>query len=42
MSNMDVETFSELFDDLPDGAFFAAAAEFGLEPEDVIDEAHDE
>ncbi len=28
--------FSDLFDDLPDGAFFAMAEEHGLQPEDFI------
>lgn len=25
-------------DDMPDGAYFAMAQEFGLEPEDLVDE----
>lgn len=35
---MDAKTFTEIFDDLPDGAFFAMAEEYGLDPEDFIDE----
>lgn len=27
----------EMFDDLPDGAYFAAMAEYGYEAEDIID-----
>ena len=27
----------EMFDDLPDGAYFAAMAEYGYEGEDIID-----
>lgn len=27
----------EIFDDLPDGAYFAAMAEYGYEAEDIID-----
>ncbi len=27
----------EMFDDLPDGAYFAAMAEYGFEGEDIID-----
>jgi hypothetical protein len=34
---MDADLFSEIFDDLPDGAFFAMAEENGLFPEDFID-----
>ena len=33
---MDPDTFAEMFDDLPDGAFFAMAEEFGIQPEDFI------
>lgn len=33
---LDVDTFSEIFDDLPDGAFFAVAEEWGIQPEDFI------
>jgi hypothetical protein len=29
--------FSEMFDDLPDGAFFAMAEEFGIEIDDFIE-----
>ncbi len=35
-STLDPDTFSEMFDDLPDGAFFAMAEEFGIQPEDFI------
>ncbi len=42
MGNIDKSTRCEIarevYEDLPDGAFFAAAqSEFGLEPEDFID-----
>jgi hypothetical protein len=33
---LDPDTFSEIYDDLPDGAFFAMAEEHGLHPEDFI------
>ena len=32
------DDFAEEFDDLPDGAFLALAAEWGIEPEDFGDE----
>ena len=35
---MDVKTFSEIYDDLPDGAFFTLAGEFGLELEDFLED----
>jgi hypothetical protein len=34
--SMSADDFSEMFDDLPDGAFFAIAEEHGLEIEDFI------
>lgn len=33
---MDPDTFADIFDDLPDGAFFAMAEEHGIMPEDFI------
>lgn len=33
---MDADLFSDIFEDLPDGAFFAVAEEHGLMPEDFI------
>lgn len=35
--SMDWDSFSEMFDDLPDGAFFAMAEEFGLSIDDLND-----
>lgn len=35
---LDAETFTDMYDDLPDGAFFAMAEEHGLSHEDFIDE----
>ena len=32
------DVFECIADDLPDGAYFAMAQEFGLEPEDLIDD----
>jgi len=34
---MDPDLFSDIYDDLPDGAFFAMAEEHGLQPEDFIE-----
>jgi hypothetical protein len=31
---MSPDVFWEIFDELPDGAFFAMAKEWGIEPED--------
>lgn len=41
MKKLDVETRKSVFnsvadDDMPDGAYFAMAEEFGLEPEDLV------
>lgn len=36
--NINVELFSEMFDDLPDGAFFAMVEEWGIDPTDFIEE----
>jgi len=33
-----VELFTDIFDDLPDGAFFAMAEELGIDLEDFIEE----
>jgi hypothetical protein len=33
----EVEMFVEMFDDLPDGAFFAALEEQGIYPEDLME-----
>lgn len=43
LADMDASTRRDVFesvvdDDLPDGAYFAMAQEFGLEPVDLIDE----
>lgn len=34
---LDAATFTEMYDDLPDGAFFAMAEEHGIQIEDFID-----
>jgi uncharacterized C2H2 Zn-finger protein len=36
--DVDEELFTDMFDGLPDGAFFALAEEFGLDIEDFIEE----
>ena len=43
IKKMDKKTRKSVFecvasDDMPDGAYFAMAEEFGLEPEDLIEE----
>lgn len=34
--SLDPETFAEMYDDMPDGAFFALAEEHGIQPEDFV------
>lgn len=35
---MDPQTFTDIYDDLPDGAFFALAEEMGLDVTDFIED----
>lgn len=36
------ELLNDMFDDLPNGAYFAAMAEHGFEPDDIIELADDD